>query len=265
VPRHPQWQTAVIAQRLGCRVNTGKRGRQRGQTPDAVHAAPRAGTPRTFPPLQPAPVSALACRAPCQHGQAWGRGSGEKLAQGAVEHQIGEALSPGTSRRWRRAEKRKPGRYHAWPPSTAPPFIEKAAPGRDLSGQAPVRQTPRARTVWADEKPSSQARPRVPATTAAAPGEGRPVADRYKRRGARPLFRALVVASGLTFAPTRAAKQLADCKAFLLAFFPSALGAGVHVRHRLLDKGPTHAPKQLGTWLAARELTFAGRLDWRPQ
>ena len=50
--RHPEWQPAAIAQRLGCRVNTVKRWRQRWQTTAALPDAPRAGTRRTFTPLQ---------------------------------------------------------------------------------------------------------------------------------------------------------------------------------------------------------------------
>jgi transposase len=263
--RHPQWQNAVIAQRLGCSVNTVKRWRQRWQATEALHDAPRAGTPRTFTPLQHAQVIALACSAPCQHGKAWGRWSGEKLAQVAVEHQIVEAISPGTIRRWLRADKIKPWRYHSWQHSTDPQFIEKAAPVLDLYGQAPVLQAQGELTVCADEKTSIQARQRVTATKAAAPGEVMQVADRYKRMGAVQLFCALVVASGLTFAQTRAAKKFADFQAFLLAFFQSALCAGVHVLHLILDNGPTHAPKQLGPWLASLELTFEVRLYWLPK
>jgi transposase len=88
-------------------VNTVKRWRQRWQTTDSVHDAPRTGTPRTFTPLQRAQVVALACSAPRQHGKAWMRWSGEKLAQVAVEQQIVAAISPGTVRRWLRADKSK--------------------------------------------------------------------------------------------------------------------------------------------------------------
>ena len=90
------------------------------------------------------------------------------------------------------------------------------------------------------------------------------MADRYKRMGALQLFCALVVASGLTFAQTRTTKKFVDFKAFLQAFFQSALWAGITVLHVILDNGPTHAPKQLATWLASLELSFEVRLYWLP-
>jgi transposase len=98
-----------------------------------------------------------------------------------------------------------------------------------------------------------------------APGEVLQVADRYKRMGALQLFCALVVASGLTFTQTRATKKFVDFKAFLQAFFQRALCTGIKVLHLILDNGPTHAPKQLGAWLASRELTFEVRIYWLPK
>ncbi len=83
--------------------------------------------------------------------------------------------------------------------------------------------------------------------------------------GALQLFCALVVASGLTFAQTRTSKKFVDCKAFLQAFFQSALCVGIKVLHLILDNGPTHAPKQLGAWLASLELAFEVRLYWLPK
>lgn len=263
--QHPQWQNAAIAQHLGCHVNTVKRWRQRWQVTEALGDAPRAGTRRTFTPLQRAQLVALACSAPRQHGKPWQRWSGEKLAQVAVEQQIVEHISPATIRRWLRHDKIKPWRYHSWQHSTDPQFVEKALPVLDLYAQAPALQARGELTVCTDEKTSIQARQRVRATKAAAPDEVVQVADRYKRMGALQLFCALVVASGLTFAQTRTRKKFVDFKAFLLAFFHSALCAGVKVLHLILDNGPTHAPKQLGTWLASLELSFEVRLYWLPK
>jgi transposase len=262
---HPQWQNATIAQRLGCNVNTVKRWRQRWQTTDSLHEAPRTGTRRTCTPLQRAQVVALACSAPHQHGKAWPRWAGEKLAQVAGEQPIVEAISPSTLRRWLRADKIKPWRYHSWQHSTDPRFVEKATPVLDLYAQAPALQAQGELTVRADEKTSIQARQRITATKAAAPGEVVQVADRYKRLGALQLFCALVVASGLTFAQPRMAKKFVDFKAFLRAFFYRALCVGIKVIHLILDNGPTHAPKQLGTWLASLELSFEVRLYWLPK
>jgi transposase len=262
--RHPEWSNATIAQRLNCHVTTVKRWRQRWQHADSLRDAPRAGTRRTFTPLQRARVVALACSAPRQYGKPWQRWSGEKLAQVAIEQQLVESIAPGTIRTWLRHDKIKPWRYHSWQHSTDPQFVEKAVPVLDLYAQAPALQAQGELTICADEKTSIQARQRVTPTKAAAPGQVVQVADRYKRMGALQLFCALVVASGLTFAQTRLTKKFADFKAFLGDLFQSPLCGGSKVLHLILDNGPTHAPKQLGTWLASLELPFEVRLYWLP-
>jgi hypothetical protein len=131
-PRHPEWQNATLARQVGCHVNTVTQWRQRWPTTDALHEAPRTGTRRTFTPLHRAQVVALACSAPRQYGKPWQRGSGEKLAAVAVEQHIGGGIAPGTIRRWLRADKLKPWRYHSWQHSTDPQFVEKATPVLDL-------------------------------------------------------------------------------------------------------------------------------------
>jgi transposase len=263
--RHPEWQNATIARQVGCHSNTVKQWRQRWQTTDALPDAPRAGTRRTFTSLQRAQVVALACSAPRQYDKPWQRWSGEQLAQVAVEQHIVAGIAPSTVCRWLRADKIKPWRYHSWQHSTDPQFVEKAGPVLDLYAQAPTLQAQGELTVCADEKTSLQARQRVTPTKPAGPGEVMQVADRYKRMGALQLFCALVVANGLTFAQTRTTKKFVDFKAFLQAFFQSALCAGITVLHLILDNGPTHAPKQLGAWLASLELAFEVRIYWLPK
>jgi len=211
-----------------------------------------------------AQIVAVACSPPATHGKVWRRWSGEKLAQVAVEQGIVATISPSTIRGWLRHDNLKPWRYHSWQHSTDPQFVEKATPVLELYAQAQALQARGELTVCTDEKTSIQARQRVRATKAAAPGEVMQVADRYKRMGALQLFCALVVASGLTFAQTRTRKKFGDFKAFLQAFLQSALCAGVTVLHLILDNGPTHAPKQLGAWLASLELAFEVRLYWLP-
>jgi transposase len=262
--RHPEWANATIAQRLGCSVTTVKRWRQRWQCTESLRDAPRRGTRRTFTPLQRTRVVALACSAPRQYGKPWQRWSGEKLARVAIEQQIVDAIAPSTIRTWLRHDKIKPWRYHSWQHSTDPQFVAKAVPVLDLYARAPVLQAQGELTVCTDEKTSIQARQRVTPTKAAAPGEVVQVADRYKRMGAVQLFCALAVASGLTFAQTRLTKKFVDFKAFLSDLFQSALCAGLTVLHLILDNGPTHAPKQLATWLASLELSFEVRLYWLP-
>ena len=262
--QHPTWGNAEIARRVGCCVNTVKRWRQRWQMTDCLHDTPRPGRQRTFTPLERAQITALACSAPRTYGKPWRRWSGEKLAQVAVEQQIVTRISPGTIRTWLRQDKIKPWRYHSWQHSTDPQFVAKAAPVLDLYQHAPALAAQGEAVVCSDEKTSIQARQRVSPTKAAAPDLPVHVADRYKRMGAVQLFCALVVASGVTFARTRTGKKFADFTAFLLEFFRSALCAGLAAVHLILDNGSTHAPKQLGTWIASLDLAFAVKIYWLP-
>ena len=262
--QHPTWRNAAIARRVDCCVNTVKHWRQCWPQTQSVQDAPRTGTPRTFTPLQRAQIIALACSAPRAHGKPWPRWSGEKLAHVAVEQHIVEQIAPGTIRAWLRQDKIKPWRYHSWQRSTDPHFVAKASPVLELYEHAPALAAQGEAVVCSDEKTSIQARQRVSATQAAAPGYPVHVADRYKRMGAVQLFCALLVAAGLTFARTRSGKTFADFKAFLLELFQSALCAGLKVVHLILDNGSTHAPKQLGAWIASLALSFEVRLYWLP-
>jgi hypothetical protein len=261
---HPEWSDAMLAQQVGCHVNTVRQWRQRWQGTESLHDAPRAGRRRRFTALQRAQIIALACSAPRQYGKPWQRWSGEKLARVAIEQQIVDAIAPGTVRAWLRHDKIKPWRYHSWQHSTDPQFVPKAIPVLDLYEQAPRLQTQSELTVCVDEKTSIQARQRITPTKAAVPGEVAQVADRYKRMGAVQLFCALAVASGQTFAQTRLTKKFVDFKAVLTDLFQSALCAGIKVLHLIVDNGPTHAPKQLATWLASLELTFEVHVYWLP-
>ena len=76
--QQPTWRNAEIARQVGCCVHTVKRWRQRWQQTDSVRDAPRAGTRRTFTPLQRADI-ALACSSPRVHGKPWPRWSGSKM------------------------------------------------------------------------------------------------------------------------------------------------------------------------------------------
>jgi hypothetical protein len=212
-----------------------------------------------------AAITALACSAPRQHHHPWQRWSGEKLAQVAREEQLVESISPSTVCLWLRQERPKPWRFHSWQKSTDPEFVSKAGPVLDLYESAQADAAAGVLTVCPDEKPSIQARQRVDATLAALPGQPVRVAARYKRRGARQLFCALVVALGLTFTRTFARKCFAQFKEFLLDLFASSLCQGIKVLNLVLDNGPTHAPKQRGNWIAALELNFEVRIFWLPK
>jgi hypothetical protein len=82
--------------------------------------------------------------------------------------------------------------------------------------------------------------------------------------GAVQLFGARMGAAGLTCARTRSGKTCADFKAFLREWFQSPLCAGLQVVHLMLDNGSTHAPKQLGPWIASLEWSVEVRIDWLP-
>ena len=263
-PQRPAWRNADIARQVGCAVNTVKRWRQRWQRTDFLQDAPRTGCTRAFTALQRAQIIALACRAPREHGKAWRRWSGEKLAAVALEQPLVTRISPGTIRTWRRAAHIQPWRYHSWQHSTDPQFVEKAVPVLELYEQAQERATQEELVVCADEKTSLQARQRVSPTQAGAPGWVMQVADRYKRMGALQLFCALVVASGRTFARTRLGRKFAAFKAFLLECFQSMVCAGRKVVPLILDNGSTHAPKQIGSWIASLQLSFEVRIYWLP-
>jgi hypothetical protein len=227
--------------------------------------APRSGCPRRLTSTERASITALACSSPHDHQRPWRRWSGEKLAQVAGEEKLVHSISPSTCRRFLSEEKIKPWRYHSWQKSTDPDFVAKAGAVLDLYETAVKDAQAGVLTVCTDEKPSIQARQRLDKTLPAKPGQGVRVADRYKRMGALQLFCALAVATGLTFARTFARKCFAQFKEFLQSLFASTLCAGIKVMNLILDNGTTHAPKQLGSWIAALNLRFEVRIYWLPK
>ncbi len=261
---HPDWTNHRIAQTVGCCVDTVRVWRQRWQQEPTFTDRPRVGAPQTFPSLVRAQIVALACTKPAHYGKVWQRWNGERLARVAVEQGLVATISPSTIRRWLREDAIKPWQYHSWQHSTDARFVEKAGPVLDLYEQAHTLAQ-QGEAVWGvDEKTSIQARQRVSATKAAAPGYPVRVADRYRRMGAVTLFCALMVATGVTFAQCFFKRTFADFKAFLLALFRSALCQGLKVLHLILDNGSTHAPKQLANWIVSLNLTFEVRIYWLP-
>ena len=262
---HQGVANAEIARRLGCSAQTVRNWRRRWQTTPSVRDASRSGRPRRLTATERAAITALACSAPRDHHQPWQCWSGEKLAHVALQEQLVASVSASTVRRLLRAEKLKPWRWHSWQKSTDPDFVAKAGPVLDLYQRAPSDAEAGVLTVCTDEKPSIQARQRVDQTLPAQPGQVVRVADRYKRMGAVQLFCALFVASGLTFTRTFARKCFAQFKEFLLGLFASSLCHSIKVLNLILDNGPTHAPKQLGPWIASLALNFEVRIFWLPK
>jgi transposase len=263
--RHPEMSNTAIAREVGCALDTVRVWRKRWKTRQSLQDLPRTGTRRTYSPSQRAQIIALACSCPKDHGKVFKRWNGEKLAAAAVEQKIADKISSATVRTWLREDKIKPWRYHSWQKSTDPDFVAKAGPVLDLYESAQVDAQAGTLTVCADEKTSIQARQRVDQTQPAIEGHPVRVADRYKRMGALQLFCARAVASGLTFTRTFARKCFAQFKEFLLGLFASTLCNGIQVLNLILDNGPTHAPKQLGTWVASLNLSFEVRIFWLPK
>ncbi len=261
---HRSWHTAQIAQAVGCSVAMVKEWRRRWHQQCTLTSRARPGAPRRFPAVVRAQIVALACSQPSTHGKVWQRWSGEKLAQVAVEEGIVSTIAPSTIRRWLRQDKLKPWCYHSWQRSTDPQFVAKATPVLELYEHAPALAAQQEGVCCVDEKTSIQARQRLHGTKAAAPAYPVQVADRYRRMGALQLFCGLLVSTGLTFTRCYARKCFADFQAFLRELFAAALCQGLKVLHLILDNGPTHAPKQLATWIASLQLTFEVRLYWLP-
>lgn len=262
---HPEWNNCQIGREVGCDRQTVRVWRRKWCEEGAMEDSYRCGAPRQFCPLVRAQIVALTCTAPAEHGKVYKRWSGEKLAQVAVEKGIVEAISPSTIRRWLREDKIKPWRYHSWQKPADPQFVQKAIPVLDLYENAQALAQQGELVCTTDEKTSIQARNRLSKTEAAIPGHPVHVSDRYERKGALQLFCALAVATGMTFARCLAKKCFADFQAFLLELFASALCQGIRVLHLILDNGTTHAPKQLGGWIASLSLAFEVRLYWLPK
>ncbi len=261
---HANHSNAEIARRADCCAQTVRNWRKRWPERQSLRDAERSGSPRKITATERAAVTALACSPPSDHGEVSKRWTADQLAEVAFKKGSVETISGSSVRRLLCEEKIKPWRYHSWQKSTDPDFAIKAAPVLDLYQTAQAAAQQGILTVCADEKPSIQARQRIDQTKPAISGHPVRVADRYKRMGAVQLFCALVVASGLTFTRTFARKCFAQFKEFLLGLFASGICKGIKLLNLILDNGPTHAPKQLGNWIASLELSFEVRVFWLP-
>ena len=226
---HPPSSNTHIAQAVGVNVASVRDWRRQFVTPGAITSKPRRGAKRKFSALVRAQIVALACSSPSEHGKVWKRWSGEKLAQVAVEKKVVDSISASTVRRWLREDRIKPWQYHTWQKSTDPQFVEKAAPVLDLYEKAEELVAQGEVICSVDEKTSIQARQPESPTQAAVAGHPVHVSDRYTRMGARQLFCALLVASGVSFARCRAGRCFADFKTFLVELFASVHMAGKKV------------------------------------
>jgi len=261
---NPKWSNKQIAREVSSSIAAVKKWRRRFAKDKSLESLLRSGCKRRFSSLERAQITALACTNPSEHGKSYKRWSGEKLRDAAIEKGIVSSISASTIRRWLREDEIKPWRYHSWQKSTDPLFVEKAGEVLDLYEKAEELAQNKEMVCSVDEKPSIQARERIDETLPAIKGEVIRAASRYRRRGALQLFCALMAATGRAFADFAFKKCFVDFQSFLLGLFKSAELKGMKVLHLILDNGRTHAPKQLGNWIAALELEFEVRIYWLP-
>jgi transposase len=179
-------------------------------------------------------------------------------------------LSTSTVRRWLKAERLRPWRYHSWQHIHDPvTFFQRARPVLDAYGQA---QTLLQRGTWLvslDEKTSIQAREGEQPPRPAQDGKPPLHEARYHRRGARHLFAGLSIADGKVYGTCRQRKCFVDFQTFVQqVILPEALRRGVQNVIFILDNGTTHAPKQLEDWLQAQagvcDLRLHFQVHWLP-
>jgi hypothetical protein len=210
--------------------------------------------PGVFPPEVRAQATALACSLPKEKGRALSRWSLAEIATHLVMLGLVASIAPSTLARWFAQEKLKPWRYHNWQHILDPQkFLERARPVLQWYQAAKQLLEQGIWVVCTDEKTSIQSRERLQAPQAAGFGRPQRISARYKRQGALHLFAALSVADGQKYGQTRRRKRFIDFQAFLLqVVIPEALKREVHTLKLILDNGPTHAPKQLESWLQSQ-------------
>ena len=201
-----------------------------------------------------AQATALACSLPQEKGRALSRWSLAEIAAQLVTLQVVVGVARSTLWRWLRADQLKPWRYHNWQHVLDPQaFLERARPVLRLYEQAKALLLEGIWVLCLDEKTSIQARELEQPSRPARGKYPMHISPRYKRHGALQLFAGLSVADGQKYAKTAERKRFVDFQAFLTqTIIPEALRRGVHTLKLILDNGPTHAPKQLQTWLQAQ-------------
>jgi transposase len=179
-------------------------------------------------------------------------------------------ISASTIGRWLKAERIRPWRYHAWQHIQNPEtFLERARPVLQWYERARSLLQEGCWLVCVDEKTSIQAReaeyPPRPACF------DKPVLHkaRYHRRGARHLFAGFSVADGHVYGQCLTRKRFVDFRAFLeKVILPEAQRRKVQRVILIMDNGPTHAPKQLASFLEEQTSALDGQLSiqvaWLP-
>lgn len=266
---HPEWSDDQVAAAVGCSSATVRKWRKRWHATRSLKEAPRSGRPRVYRPDVRAQLTALACSLPVETATPLARWSCAELATMLVTLGMVTAIATSTVWRWLQAEPIKPWRFHMWQRSRDPHFLDRAKPVLELYAMATTLLQQGIWVVCADEKTSIQAREGVDAPRPSLRKRVGQVAARYTRRGALNLFAALSVADGVVAGCCRRRKRFGDFQVFVLSVLvPEALRRGVTEIRLVLDNGPTHAPKQLETWLAheavAHDWPFTVHVVWLP-
>jgi len=175
---------------------------------EALHDAPRPGSPLTFTAEQVARIVAMACErlddsdGPVSH---WTKGH---LAAEAVERQIVTAVSPSGVGRFLEDADLKPHLVKGWlnsPDRDRAEFTEAAQEVCTLYHDAPELHAQGAHVLSTDEKPGIQSLEREHPTHPAEPGGGQPKERRehsYDRHGTLCLIANFEIATGKVVSPT---------------------------------------------------------------
>lgn len=217
-----------------------------------------------FPSAVRAQVTALACTLPQESGRPLSRWSASELAEQVRQQRIVSTISASTIGRWLRQERIKPWQYRSWQKPTDPRFLEKATAVLNLYERAAGLVSQGEIVVCADEKTCMQALTVTGGVQAAHARRPLRVGCRYRRQGIVNLFAALLVHSGQTMARCYERKRFVDFASFLSMLFGSLWCKQIEGLHLILDNGPTHAPKQIESWIQSQRLPFAVRVHWLP-
>jgi len=179
-------------------------------------------------------------------------------------------ISARTIGRWLTAEQIRPWRFHSWQHIQNPEtFLERACPVLRLYEQATSLLEQGIWVVCTDEKTSIQAREAEQAPRPAIHKHPVYQSPRYHRRGAVHLMAAFSVADGLVYGQCHPRKRFVDFRSFLeTVVIAEAHRRGVQTIALVLDNGPTHASKQLPSWVSELARTSEGKLTmqlyWLP-
>jgi transposase len=236
---HPESSNQQIAAQVGTSDRQVRKWRQRWGETHSLADAPRSGAPRRFSPDVRAQVTAIACSLPKQSQVPLARWSATELARHVTQDPSLPPLSTSTVRRWLKAERLRPWRYHSWQHIHDPAaFLQRARPVLDAYGQAQALLRKGTWLVSLDEKTSIQAREGEHLPSPAQ--RGKPVLQeaRYHRRGARHLFAGLSIADGKVYGTCRSRKRFVDFQTFVQqVVLPEALRRGVQQVIFILDNG----------------------------